>query len=119
MNLTAKWMGLALADTRLSGCAAILGLDEFTEGAGGSGTSTTTGAGGATSSTSTSTVTSTSTSTSGGTGGAPACQGSETIACDTGLKGICAPGTKTCASGQFGVRAEGRGDDRGLQDHRR
>ncbi len=111
MKLKAKWIGLALTGTALTGCGAILGLDEFTEGAGGTGTGTgtTTGIGGATSSTATSTGASTSSgsssgaTTSGGTGGAPACAGTESMPCDTGLKGVCAPGTKTCAAGQFGM----------------
>lgn len=105
LKLKAKWIGLALTGTALTGCGAILGLDEFTEGAGGSGTGTTTGAGGANSSTTTSTGASTSSgsssgaTTSAGTGGAPACAGTESLPCDTGLKGVCAPGTKTCAAG--------------------
>jgi len=40
MKLKAKWMGFVLAGAGLSGCGALLGLDEFTEGTGGSGTST-------------------------------------------------------------------------------
>ena len=36
MKLAAKSMGLVLAGAALSGCAAILGLDQFTEGGGGS-----------------------------------------------------------------------------------
>src|SRR4051794_9352432 len=35
---------------------------------------------------------------SGGQGGAPCHQG-DTAACQTGLSGVCAPGTKTCMSG--------------------
>lgn len=106
MKLKAKWIGLALAGSALSGCGAILGLDEFTEGAGGSGTGTTTGTGGATSST-TGTSTSTDSSTgTGGSGGGPTCQPNETMPCDTGLPGVCAIGTKTCAAGQFGMCVE-------------
>ena len=82
-------MGLALAGAALSGCGALLGLDEFTEGAGGSGTGT--------GSTSTSTV------TSGG-----ACTGAETQPCyefdaATLGKGVCKGGTKTCKDGVFGA----------------
>jgi hypothetical protein len=111
MKLKAKWMGIAVASAVLPGCATILGLDDFTEGAGGSGTSgattsttATTGTGGSTSSTSGTTASGS--STSSGTGGAPACAGTESMPCDTGLKGVCAPGTKTCAAGQFGMCVE-------------
>jgi hypothetical protein len=113
MKQQAKWIGLAVAGTAISGCSAILGLDQFSEGAGGSGTGTTTGAGGSTSTASASATTGDATSTgsstassSSGTGGAPACQGSETMPCDTGLKGVCATGTKTCTAGQFSACVE-------------
>lgn len=94
MKLKAKWMGLAVTGVALSGCGALLGLDQFTEGSGTTGTST--GTGGATTS-----------STSSATGGSE-CTGVETQSCydfDAALigKGICKGGTKTCKDGVFGA----------------
>ena len=67
MKLKAKWLDVVLAGAALSGCGALLGLDEFTEGSTTTGTST--GPGGATTS-----------STSSGTGGSE-CIGAETQSC--------------------------------------
>ena len=64
------------------GCGLILGLDQFSEAAATTGTGTGTGGGGA--------------------GGGPACQSGATLPCDTGLKGACAAGTKTCLLDQTG-----------------
>lgn len=91
MKLKAKWMGLALTGVALSGCGALLGLDEFTEGAGGAGTGTSTSA------------ETSSTSTGGGE-----CTGVETQTCyefdaATLGKGVCNGGTKTCKDGVFGA----------------
>jgi hypothetical protein len=70
-----------------TGCAALLGLDQFSEG---STTSTSAssgsgGAGGVGGMTDTS-----------GTGGTPVCQPDTQMACESGLPGACAAGTQTC-----------------------
>ena len=93
MKLKAKWTGLALTGAALSGCGALLGLDEFTEGSGGAGTST-------------GTTSSTSTVTGGGE-----CTGVDTQSCydfDAAMlgKGVCKGGAKTCKNGVFGACEE-------------
>ena len=95
MKLDAKWMGFALAGAALSGCGAILGLDEFKEGSGGSSTGTGTGTGGMASSTSAVT-------------GSGECTGVESRTCyDFGAatlgEGVCKGGMKTCKDGVFGA----------------
>jgi hypothetical protein len=87
---TLPLLGLTILGT---GCAALLGLDEFSEGSDTS--SSASSSSGGTSGTGGSEGTS-STSGIGGTGGGPICEPATQTVCESGLPGACAAGMQTC-----------------------